>query len=699
VLSEQASSLYIDQQDNYWIASGNGISIYQKSNQYYKLHQVRIDDHILNREPLNINAQSAPGKVWLATNMGLFDYDLKSGKNQPIKINLPIQAITTILADEGKLWLGVHNQLICLDTRSKTILKRVILDPGIYFIRKGNDQDLWIGLWTGGLYRLNVSTGEINHFFRDKTDVQSLKSNSLITGLSDRDTFWVGYNAGIGFSAYSLKSDSWSHYHPQGDHISNSSTGTITVMTNLGKHQMWLGTHGGGVFRFDPMHIQFTKYDQNQGLQSNYINSILPDASGALWISTADGMNYMNTETGRVRSLNIDLIFTDNDFVANGIQGLNGMLYFFCNHEFVEIDPAHYSQDHTFPQLVISSVTIFDKDKALPQHDQPIRLSYQENYFSFGFSAIKTHPFKKATYAYKLEGFNRDWITTTTPYASYTNVPDGNYVFKVKTTNHEGEWSEPLLHIPIHIKPPFWRTWWFITLCIVSMISGAYLFYQYRIQQIKKLFAVRTKISQDLHDEVGSTLSSIHVYSSVAAKAMQTNPEATKNALQQIKQNTQEVMENMSDIVWAINTGIDGQMTLGDKLKNYGFELLNPLGINCSYDIERQAEKRLVNIEARKNVLLIAKEAMNNIAKYSAATEASFQLGIIKGHLHLKISDNGVGFRPGNTHKGNGLFNMQHRISSLGGTFHLDAAEGKGTTIQCRIPLTSISDTWSLDHP
>lgn len=694
VLSEQATSLFIDHQNNYWITSGHGISICQEGNQFCKLHQVHYDVSTPTQEPLKINAltQSDPEQVWLATNMGLFHYELATGKNQHIRLNLPIESVTTLLAEDGLLWIGVHDQLICMDHRSRTILKRMTLDPGIYFIRKGMDQDLWIGLWTGGVYRLNKKTGELRHFLKSTDHTRSLKSNSLITGMADGPTFWVGYNAGIGFSAYSPQTDAWSHYHPEGNHVSSSNAGTITVITKTDRDQLWLGTHGGGIFWFDPAGNQYTNYDQNQGLHSNYINSIVADHAGRLWISTADGMNYMDTEKGRIRSLNIDLVFTDNDFVANGIRGLQDKLYFFCNHEFVEIDPTLYKPDHAFPPLVISSFTIFDQEKALPQREQPIHLSYKENYFSFGYSAIKTHPSKKANYAHMLEGFNKDWITSTIPFASYTNVPDGNYLFKVRVTNDEGEWSEPLLNIPIHIKPPFWRTWWFIALCIGFVISAVYLFYRYRIQQIKKLFAIRTRISQDLHDDIGASLSSIHFNSSIAGQEVTDHPGKAMELLQQINQNSRQVIENISDIVWANQTGQPENSSLAGRIKNYGYDLLSPKNIECIYLIDAQAEKKLSNPEARRNVLLIIKEAMNNIAKYSRAEKAEVRVGLDGSHLLVDISDNGAGFNGSSTQMGNGLKNMKKRTDSLRGRFQIESSPGNGTRIHCSIPIPNISD-------
>lgn len=208
----------------------------------------------------------------------------------------------------------------------------------------------------------------------------------------------------------------------------------------------------------------------------------------------------------------------------------------------------------------------------------------------------------------------------------------------------------------------------------------------------------RNRIARDLHDDVGSALSSIHVFSSAAERAMQTSPDIAKDILQQISSNSRGIMENMSDIVWAINTGTNSRMSLEDKLKNYGYELLTPLGISCIYHIDPQAERMLENIEARKNVLLIAKESMNNLAKYSRATQARITLSLEDENLRLEISDNGVGFVAADSRSGNGLRNMQQRSETLGGQFVLRSVPGNGTTVIAIIPLTSIRDTRRLEH-
>jgi len=215
----------------------------------------------------------------------------------------------------------------------------------------------------------------------------------------------------------------------------------------------------------------------------------------------------------------------------------------------------------------------------------------------------------------------------------------------------------------------------------------------YKIKELfLKVAEVRNKLSRDLHDDIGASLSSIHIYSSVAEKAVGEDVTKARTILKQINFNTRKVMEDMSDIVWAMNTGERDESSFSGRIKNYGYDLLSQKNIECQYIIDQQAEQKLLKLEARKNILLIVKEALNNIAKYSEASEASVHINADKNHFFIRISDNGKGFTPGSTVRGNGLNNIRERTVMLGGAFIIDAAPGKGSCLQCSIPLANISD-------
>jgi len=324
--------------------------------------------------------------------------------------------------------------------------------------------------------------------------------------------------------------------------------------------------------------------------------------------------------------------------------------------------------------------------------DSVLKLSYNQNFFTFGFSSIKPQPKRKVTYAYTLVGFDKDWNVTNNTFASYTNVPDGHYRFLVKMANADGDWSEPLLQMKVSIAPPYWRTWWFLSACVLLGLFCLYAWHRYRIQQVKKIFAVRNKISRDLHDDIGASLSSIHFYTSAAEKEIEKDPGKAKNVLRQINQRSRQIIENISDIVWANQTQQPETSTLAGRIKNYGYDLLTQQNIDCIYLIDPRIETKLSSPEARRNILLIIKEAMNNMAKYSKAENAQVEVKLNGRFFLMTIRDDGQGFDIGSASKGNGIRNMQMRASSLGGKLTIHSSPMRGTVIDCEIPIPNISE-------
>ena len=204
--------------------------------------------------------------------------------------------------------------------------------------------------------------------------------------------------------------------------------------------------------------------------------------------------------------------------------------------------------------------------------------------------------------------------------------------------------------------------------------------------------ADRSRIARDLHDEIGSTLSSIHIYSSVAEKMMQSDPEKTKQVLSQININARTVMENMNDIVWAMKTGDQQGILLSNKIKNLGYELLDAKNIKCRYEIENATDHADLDIDLRRNILLIVKESLNNIVKYSQAAEVILKINITGKLMNVSITDNGKGFDMETVQKGNGLQNIQYRVKQCGGSVSINSVPDGGTSITCNFPITSISD-------
>ena len=253
----------------------------------------------------------------------------------------------------------------------------------------------------------------------------------------------------------------------------------------------------------------------------------------------------------------------------------------------------------------------------------------------------------------------------------------------VKSENRIGE---PLL-LTLHIKPAYYQQWWFIALVPVISILIIYGIYKNRINQIKKVITLRTKISQDLHDNVGAALSSISIYSQAAIqKNEKGNMADSKNILERIGETSREVMSELNDAVWLINPRNDNLQKIIQRISNYALPLCRTNDIYFEIKAAPSVENLDLNVEKRKAIYLIIKEAVNNSFKYARAKNLAIQFEKNNKALHISIKDDGIGFVEGNSSAGNGLNNMRQRAKDVNGKINIDSIDQKGTEIILQVP-------------
>jgi signal transduction histidine kinase len=216
----------------------------------------------------------------------------------------------------------------------------------------------------------------------------------------------------------------------------------------------------------------------------------------------------------------------------------------------------------------------------------------------------------------------------------------------------------------------------------LSIAGLLYILYSFRIRQLKKVLAVRKKISSDLHDDIGSTLSTINMYSQVA----QLQPNSMEH-IANIQENTKEVLEKLDDIVWATNPKNDQVKNLVERLDNFAKPLLNAKQIQFTFTYNTAISTTKIPENTRQNLYLICKEAINNIAKYAQAKNCILQLTIKNKTIYCSIIDDGIGFDTNQATERNGILNMQLRTQQLKGSFHISSQLNKGTTIELQLPL------------
>lgn len=233
----------------------------------------------------------------------------------------------------------------------------------------------------------------------------------------------------------------------------------------------------------------------------------------------------------------------------------------------------------------------------------------------------------------------------------------------------------------------------------VGIMGLVFLFFTNRMQlkrKLEKQLAItgeRERIIADLHDDVGATLSSIHIYSELAGNIIETKKAESKDLMNKISQQGKALSSRMSDIIWSLKPVDEGRYSIINRVKNYSQELLAGQGINTIFDIDEELDNRIENPQVRKNILLVTKEAMNNIAKYSKANTASISLRQIGQSVILSIADDGIGFDQTHAKEGNGLHNMLQRSKQIKGACDIISSVGKGTRVECIYPIAIIRHT------
>lgn len=309
------------------------------------------------------------------------------------------------------------------------------------------------------------------------------------------------------------------------------------------------------------------------------------------------------------------------------------------------------------------------------------RFSSTQNDVTIHYTAIDLTNGPGTKYAYKLIGEDTGWIMAGNQrQINFSHLAPGNYTFMVRAANSNGIWSTQTSSLRFYIRPPFTQTAWFYALIILAMAGIFYVLYRFRLGQLMRTEQMRSEISKNLHDEVGSALTNISLGSLLAQKQLH-NEGSVSRILERIYQDSQNVSESMREIVWSINPKID---TLGEALPrmlHYASELLEAKGIELQAEIAPAIENLKLTMQRRRDLYLIFKETVNNLAKHSQATQVIINFHLLDNTLIMIVSDNGKGFDMTVPLINNGLKNMQERANTHQWQLNINSKPGAGATI------------------
>jgi len=532
-------SLYKDKSGTMWIGMyGSGIDKVSRGAGEFILYKYRPDDRNSLSHPIVWSIyEDKDGILWIGTHGGgLNKLDRKNNRytyyqhNPNNKNSLSNDIVRVVFEDsEGTFWIGTHGGGVNKfnpKTNSFIAYRHDQLNPNslaldeirsIYEDRSGT---IWIGTYGQGLDKLDKETETFTHYKNDPNNNQSLSNNFVRTIYEDKSgNLWIGTEGG-GLNKFEKTTNTFQNFKADLNDSSSLNSDYIFTIHESTEGILWLGTWGGGLNRFDIKTKKVEHFTTDDGLPSNAIYGILEDEKGNLWLSSNKGLSRFNPQTKLINNYNVKDGLQNNEFNGGSyFKSKHGEMFFGGINGFNSYYPKNIIDNAFIPPTVITSFRKFNKEiefeKPIYSVDK-IDLSYEDYVFSFEFASLDFSAPEKNVYAYKMEGLDKNWIyaNSSRRFVTYTTLPPGEYVFRVKGSNSDGVWNETGTSITIIIHPPFWMTWWFRGLILLLIALAVYLLYKKRVKSLeekRKALAERLEEKTKLSDELQNALSQVEM--------------------------------------------------------------------------------------------------------------------------------------------------------------------------------------------
>jgi len=454
-----------------------------------------------------------------------------------------------------------------------------------------------------------------------------------------------------------------------------------------GDGAMYFGTNGAGLYIMEDGltpdgHLEVL--DVSNGLSDNTVYGILDGGNGLLYLSTNRGVNVVDFSGGEpsVRRLGYgDGLASDECNQGPALLDSQGRIWFSTNRGVSCYDPSRDLPNTVPPKVYITRVRLYEDDLSLGAFAGQAEFAHGDNYFKFDFIGTNPPAPEAVVYRYRLSRIDRDWVDAQQNLVQYTALLHGDYTFEVKARNEWGYWSEPAA-LRFTIKPPYWKTRWFVLLVVIAAGGTITFLVLNRVRHLLALEKLRTKIAADLHDDIGAGLTEISIMSEVIAQKLPDDQRGlVKSELGGISTASRQLVIGMSDIVWLVNPRRDSLHDLIARLGDAYNESLR--SSNISLRVRNVASLKNVHLgmERRQHVFLIFKEAINNAIKYSGCSEITLDVEAKGGRIEIRLADDGKGFDPAEVSSGNGLANMKDRASKIKARIAIESTLGRGTTV------------------
>ncbi|OJW58174.1 MAG: hypothetical protein BGO55_22970 [Sphingobacteriales bacterium 50-39] len=512
-------ALYKDRQGNMWVGTySGGIGLWKKGQTDFLHYRHSSDPGSLSNNDVLDFMEDSRHRMWIGTDGGgleLFDRHTGTFTHFRHQVRDPNSIsgdfILALHEDtKGSLWIGTWGDGLTVMNKDLTRCRRYKNDPAvpsslggdnIYTIAADKDNDIWIGTYGGGLDRYDPHTDGFVHYKHLFSNPNSPGGDRVQTLCVDKDgALWLGTYDG-GLDKFDKRTGIFTHFrhNPYSNSLSNNSVNYVYEDSRGG---IWICTTVG-LDHLDKRTGKFTNYFTTDGLSGDVVFGIQEDRKGRLWISTTNGLCMLDTRRRHFTKFNEDDGLQSSEFKAHAcIMDHSGTMYFGGVNGFNVFQPDSIRPGAGEAPLVITAFHIFNEDVPVSDGDsvntplkkditetKDLTLPYSSSVFSFEFASLNYVTPSKRKYAYKLEGFDKDWIYINDPHqrgVTYTNLDPGNYTFQVKSMKEDEQWSSNITSIRLTVTPPFWATWWFKLTVALVIIAGVLGLHRLRVQRIRQ---------------------------------------------------------------------------------------------------------------------------------------------------------------------------------------------------------------------
>ncbi len=392
------------------------------------------------------------------------------------------------------LWIGTLDGGLNKLDREKEKFTHYQHDPknpnslsgkGVISIYEDRSGVLWIGTGSWGLNKFDREKETFTRYQHDPNNPNSLSHNFVWSIYEDRsEMLWIG-TAGGGVNKFDREKKKFTHYKNNPNNPNSLNDNTVWSIYEDRSGMLWIGTAGGGLNKFDRAKGRMTHYRENDGLPDDCIYGILEDDHGNLWLSTNNGLSKFNHQTQVFKNYDVGDGLQSKEYNTNAYykSAVSGEMFFGGINGFNAFHPDSLKDNPDIPPVVITALARYNTDdvagkpiaeKGIAEASE-IELSYKDNILTFEFAALNYRNTFKNQYAYKLEGFNDNWIQLGAKRdVTFTNLDPGEYTLRVKGSNNDGVWNEEGTSLQITITPPWWRTRWAYSIYALLVLAGVF---------------------------------------------------------------------------------------------------------------------------------------------------------------------------------------------------------------------------------